>query len=401
MTIRGSEAQSPTVDCLRRYQAAIIDFGDLALSDIPLLDLFQEACENVAATVGIEHAKVLRFLPDEGDLLVAAGVGWKPGVVGHATLPASMPSPPGRAFLTGEAVAIDDLPNDASFEWSKLLREHGIRSLVNVPLKTAIARYGVLEIDGTEPHRFTDDCKVYLLGMAKLLASAVERRHAEEMARSAAAQAATAAAERELLLQELRHRVANNLQVVSGLLYKARTAAKTPHSKELIDSVMKRIEAMIDAHWQLSTADAASQSIPLAPYLTRLCAAMAQQHAPRIRIETEIADSDMAMDRAVTVGLIINEVVTNALKHAFPGEATGTVRVELATDAHQGEGALTVSDTGRGMADMRKAGMGLRLIDKLVGRVGGTVTRGETPGGGTQYRVRFPLAPGDHRGEGA
>jgi GAF domain-containing protein len=111
------------IDVVRRYQAEIVDFGQLALSEIELDTLFQSACERVATATGIQHVKILE--PDRATegLLIVAGVGWHPGVVGQVRLGIGMRSPPGHSFQTGEPVEIPDIAHDPNHEWSELLRE--------------------------------------------------------------------------------------------------------------------------------------------------------------------------------------------------------------------------------------------------------------------------------------
>src|SRR5690242_6309710 len=89
--------------------AIIAEFGARALEAVDLEALLQGACHAVATGLGVERAKVLEYRPAQDDLLVRAGVGWKPEVVGRATLGADWRSPAGRAFRSGDAVPIGDL----------------------------------------------------------------------------------------------------------------------------------------------------------------------------------------------------------------------------------------------------------------------------------------------------
>ena len=94
----------------------------------------------------------------------------------------------------------------------------------------------------------------------------------------------------------------------------------------------------------------------------------------------------------MTVGLTLNEILTNALKHAFPGEASGTLHVEFTPDPERNEGKLVVRDSGPGMGPPRMGGSGLRLISSLVDKLGGSIQRADNAGGGTRYELRFPLS---------
>ncbi|MBW3709912.1 hypothetical protein DTB58_40155, partial [Streptomyces griseus] len=92
----------------------------------------------------IKHVKVLCYRPDHGDLLIVAGVGWKPGVVGHTTFALDNASVAGRSMQTAAPVIVEDLPNDPEFRSHPSLREHGIVSLVNVPVRIDGRTWGVL-----------------------------------------------------------------------------------------------------------------------------------------------------------------------------------------------------------------------------------------------------------------
>ena len=116
----------------------------------------QHACAQISRVTHIKHTKVLRYRPRNGDLLIIAGVGWKPGVVGTATLPMDAASPPGRSIQTGAAVAVEDFANDTEFRVSPLLREHGIVALLNVPIMIDGQSWGVLEVDANKPRAFDE-----------------------------------------------------------------------------------------------------------------------------------------------------------------------------------------------------------------------------------------------------
>src|ERR687894_3208002 len=160
-----------------RRQALVTSFGARALGGGLDLDaLLAEAAAHAAAALRVERARVLQHRPDTDDLLVRAGVGWKEGVVGRATLPSGMASPPGRALRTGEAVSIADLRAAEGFEWSGLLRGHGVVSLLNVPVRVpGGAAWGVLEADAEAPRRFRREHRHFLLSLAGLLGAAIRR----------------------------------------------------------------------------------------------------------------------------------------------------------------------------------------------------------------------------------
>ena len=172
-----------------RRQALVTSFSARALGGGLDLDaLLAEAAAHAAAALRVERAKVLQHRPGADDLLVRAGIGWEPGVVGRATLPTGMASPPGRALLTGGAVAIEDVRMDEGFEWSALLRGHGVVALLNVPVRLPGGGvWGVLEADAEAPRRFRREHRHFLLSLAGLLGAAIRRLEMEAALRDSEA----------------------------------------------------------------------------------------------------------------------------------------------------------------------------------------------------------------------
>jgi hypothetical protein len=113
-------------DKLRRHIRIMVDIGRLAGEKSDLNSFLNQAVVRIARAVEIHHVKVLKYRPHTSDLLVVAGVGWKEGVVGTATLSADLRSPPGRAFQTAEPVNIKDLGAQQEYVHSALLKEHRI-----------------------------------------------------------------------------------------------------------------------------------------------------------------------------------------------------------------------------------------------------------------------------------
>ncbi len=138
-----------------QQQRLTAEFGQYAIRTRSISDLMQEATEVCARGLNSEFCKVLEFLPDEGDFIVRAGIGWKPGVVGHARAGADTASPAGYAYQTGEPVISNHLGGETRFRTPALLAEHGIRRAINVLIQGDEGRYGVLEVDSPTEGRFT------------------------------------------------------------------------------------------------------------------------------------------------------------------------------------------------------------------------------------------------------
>lgn len=372
---------------VRRYQVILNDFGRAASESKLLGALLHVACVQAARGIGIGHTKVMRYRPTKGDLLVEAGVGWKPGVVGHTTLGTDIASVAGRALQSRQPVQVDDLPNNPEFRYSPSLREHGIVSLLNVPVAVNAVVWGVLEVDSETPRHFSEDDTVFLNAMANILGLALEGMLNQKLAEDTAARAVGDLERQKMLMRELAHRDKNDFQMVISILLMQMSKQEDEQAVLGFKHAIDRVSAISMAHDQLAMRPD-QPTIDVAAYLEALCGNLEHRNEG-IRIETQLENVELTHERAVSLGLITNELVTNALKHAFPG-SKGTVRVEFMADQASGEGCLIVADDGVGMGAPRPGSSGLTLVRGLAQQVGGEIER-EPVERGTKFRLCFLL----------
>ncbi|TPG49288.1 PAS domain S-box protein [Roseomonas nepalensis] len=180
---------SQEVAALLRQQTTLARFGELALRSEDLDEILTESCRLVGEALGTDLAKVLELQADGRTLLVRAGVGWKPGVVGHTQTEADEDSSEGRALRTGGPVVSADLLQETRFTTPAFLHENGVRALVNVVIIGGKDRppYGVLEVDSRSPRQFDEDDISFLRTYANLLAAAVDRLRVLQETRRASA----------------------------------------------------------------------------------------------------------------------------------------------------------------------------------------------------------------------
>jgi two-component system, sensor histidine kinase PdtaS len=373
------------LDKVRRHIRILIDVGRIS-SEGQLEGLLNQTVLQVARAVEIDHVKILQYRRGSADLLVVAGLGWADGVVGNAVLPTDMRSAPGRAFQTGEPTTIRNLNQQDEYVASELLREHGIISLTNVPILIDGAAWGVLEVDSTVERDFSEDTTDFMTAVAALLGAFIGRLSRPD--NTAQLVAAAEAQKQHVLLREMQHRIKNNFQVVlsSISLQKRRYADAGVH--RALDHVASRINAISLAHDQLAHRND-GRVVRLSDYVRALCNSIRQQ-AEGIEINATCDALELSIDRAVPVGLILNEAATNSIKHAFGAEG-GRISVRLTGGVGYGEAMLVVSDNGRGIRDSGKeGGSGLKLIASLARQIGGTVEQ-ESSHQGTTTSLRFPL----------
>ncbi|MDB5675167.1 MAG: hypothetical protein JWM65_2149 [Sphingomonas bacterium] len=184
-------------------------------------------------------------------------------------------------------------------------------------------------------------------------------------------------ADRDLFLAEFDHRVKNNFTIVASLLDMQRRRAADPATAEALGAALTRVESIGRAHRHLYRSGQPGL-VEMRDYLGDLCATLSDALLLRggVVLECDVAEGALPRDRAVSIGLVINELVTNAAKHAFTGRETGTIAV--AFGPRPGGWVLTVSDNGSGIDAKAKpsadGGLGSRLIDAFARQAGGTIS---------------------------
>jgi PAS domain S-box-containing protein len=219
-----------------------------------------------------------------------------------------------------------------------------------------------------------------------------EREVAERSLREASEQLRRSLEDKNVLLREIHHRVKNNMQVVSSLLYLQSARVSDPGARRWLAESRDRVASMALVHEMLYASPGLAR-IDFGDYLGRLVHGLAGSWGPggRVELRQRVDDVALDVDTAVPLGLLINELVTNALKHASPGEHGGKVRVGLER-GEPGELVLTVEDDGAGLPDAvdveNPATLGLSLVRTLVDQLDGRLNVRRRPGAG--FTVRFP-----------
>jgi two-component sensor histidine kinase len=225
---------------------------------------------------------------------------------------------------------------------------------------------------------------------------AVERARAVDALRASEAALRRALAEREALLKELHHRVKNNLQVITSLLEMQAEKAGHPQALSSLAEARNRVGAIASMHELLYQSESFSE-IELSRYARRLVTQFVSFYQKDSLVSVSVVGDGISLDlaRAVPLGLLLNELVSNAFKHAFPGNTRGQIEIRL-IDA--GEGIrLQVADTGAGLPAgferRTSATLGLQLVHMLAKQLGGEVTFESR--GGTTADVYVPRRPRD------
>lgn len=165
---------------VRAYQQAVLSkLGQRALADMDLPMLMDKSVNITVKTLGVEYCKILELLPDGNSLILRAGVGWKEGLIGHATIGAGTDSQAGYTLLSDEPVIVKDLRTETRFSGPPLLHNHGIISGMSVIIGDINRPYGILGAHTGKQRTFTQDDVNFLQNIANILAAAIDRKQAE------------------------------------------------------------------------------------------------------------------------------------------------------------------------------------------------------------------------------
>jgi two-component sensor histidine kinase len=385
---------------LLRQQAAIAGFGSFALRRSDLTEILTEAARVCAEGLGVPFSKVCRYRETENDLLIEAGYGWRPGVIG-ATEKADSTCPQGRAFSTGEPSICNDLRKSKEFELPAFYAAHGVVSTVDVVIhvKDTDRPYGVLEIDNDVQHDYDQHDIDFLTGFANVLAEAVAtagrtavlQATIEKMRVMAKAQARLLD-QKKVLAEELQHRVRNNLHLVYGMLSRQLDDTADVAGRRGIKAIARRVSTLAQVYDHLLGTEMTSTT-DFGGYIKSLCRNLTElQGTPggRVTLTSDCETLMLDLDLVTALGIVVAELVTNSFDHAFPGgKGTTTVSVRrVAGDADMA--TMTISDDGKGFkakAEDKRHGLG--LVKRLVEQVRGTAKVESDRG--TIWTIRFPV----------
>lgn len=368
-----------------RQQELLSELGVLALRGADFIELLNHAARLTAEGLKAEYCKILEYIPAENRFVVRAGVGWDDGVVGVATIGADLASPAGFALHTGKPVISNHLENEQRFRTPELLLQHGIRRAMNVILQGDKTPFGVLEVDSKSEGEFSEHDLAFLQGAANILGMAIEQQRYQRQLR-------TALDRHQVLLKEVNHRVKNSLQLVAGMLHLQASAVGDPELSERLNQASSRIATVGSAYERLAY-NADDEEIDVAAYVGQLLDDLETTVAPcEIHFDAP-AEIRLATDRAILVALIVNELVLNAAKYAYPDHAGGSIWVQL-VQAGKRTFSISVRDEGVGLPagfdPATSKRLGTRLVTALSKQLNARQTRPSCPKG-TNFTLLVPM----------
>jgi PAS domain S-box-containing protein len=199
--------------------------------------------------------------------------------------------------------------------------------------------------------------------------------------------------EKDTLLKEIHHRVKNNLQIISSLLYLQGSSLRDPVARQALRESQDRVHSIGLVHEQLYRSSS-FRAIDFGEHLKELTANIAGSYGamnPRVRVETELESVAVDLDLAIPVSLIFNEILTNAFKHAFPGDRAGKIQVAFHRDGSDNT-ILRVSDDGVGLPDNldweNTPSLGLLIVRNLAAQIHGELYA-HSAAGVTTFQISF------------
>jgi PAS domain S-box-containing protein len=199
--------------------------------------------------------------------------------------------------------------------------------------------------------------------------------------------------EKEILLRELHHRVKNSFAIVTGIVGLEANRLDKPAMKDVLMDIRNRIGSLSNLYAILNH-EHEVKDIRLDHYLDQMSRSLTESYASEkglITMRMDLAEISIDVSRAISIGLIVNELLTNALKYAFPGSRKGSIGIELKQEG--GAATIVVSDNGVGLPsgfDMNKTkGLGLELVRLLTNQLDGTIAIESD--GETKFRISIPL----------
>jgi two-component system, sensor histidine kinase PdtaS len=376
-----------------RQQSLFGEFSRTALQTRDFRIILERATELCARGLDARFAKAMEFVADDQRLVVRAGFGWAPNAIENVSFALNDGSPAGYGFRKGQTVICNDLQSETRFQIPSLLANHGVKRAINVPIERGgqgAAFFGVLEVDSPDPGRFDQADADFLAGLAGLLGIAIERQQADTRLREALDYQA-------LLTREMSHRVKNSLTSVVGLLRVQSRSTPSDDVKRALEDAGSRVATIAQVHDHLGRGSRIG-FVDLADFMNEFCRRLqgtAGANVLRCRADPML----LSADHAVPLGLLINELVTNAVKHAYPGSSGP---VEISAREIEGWLHIDISDRGVGLPkdfdiEQSRASLGFKVITGLVRQLHGHLTVASNEPSGTHFRFELPILPGEGR----
>ena len=395
--ITGRKAAEQKIVHLSRVHAMLSGINTLIVRVRDRDELFAEACRIAVEAGGFRMSLIAMVDARDMKIVPVAWAGKDEALLSavrkllsEAELaPSTMVA---QAIRKKEAIVSNDSQKDARVLLGKSYTESAVRSIAILPLIVAAEAVGVLALYSSEVGFFRAEEMKLLTELADdiafslgIIRARAEREKADEALRASLN-------EKEALLKEVHHRVKNNMQVITSLLRLESNRIDHPVTRSVLKDMQNRIQAMAALHEAVYRSGNFSQ-VDLATYLKHLTGQLGRSMVAtpgQISFRLDLLSVGLDLDQAIPCGLIVNELVSNALKHGFPGGRPGEVRIEVGR-VDEEQLRLRITDSGIGISSdfeaIRAKSLGLQLVSDLARQLGGSLRVG--PGPAAEFEVVF------------
>ena len=372
----------------RRFQYILELTAQLSQEVRDLDALYEKILDFLGRTIDLVSASVQLLVEDHLKIVAFRGF-LEDEVVKELSFPLENPFPNARVVLERRSIALADIREafpHFSEEPEKYQSGH-IRSWLGVPMMLGDRVVGVITVDRAEVRPFTDEEGQLVTTFAAHVAAAINNA---QLYRDLARLAET----REFLLRELHHRVKNNMQLVSSILSLQGRSLKDHRAREVLREVQLRVRSLGLVHEALHEAVEVG-TIDLASYLRSVVNSVLSEYSVEAPLlpEFDVETVKVGVDVSVPLGLIVGEMVLNAVKHAYPNNGGGPLRVGLTVEDCRA--TLTVADEGTGLPEKvspeEPMSFGLSLLNALSQQLQGELSVERS--GGTAWSLDFSLKP--------
>jgi len=387
---------------LYQQQAGIAELGRLALVGTAPQDLMERAVALVASTLKPDYVRIMELLPDGKNLLLRAGIGWRPGLVGTAIVSAEN-TQAGYLIESNEDMVIEDFRTEKRFVRSRLLREHQVRSGIRAVIRGKNTPFGDLGAYVKRLRHFTEEDIVFMRAVANTLADAFIGHHADQEQEQTLRRLEEVDEARQRLLyrlsnivEEERKRIANDihdssLQVLAGLGMRLQLVAEKVDDPDQKKSLSEMSPALAEAGQRLRRLifDLRPDALELGlgPALRFYFEQTSTGVEPELVIDSRLSEEPLAETRLM-VYRACQEALNNVRKHARASRVTVSLE-----EAEDGIGVL-IHDDGIGFdvsAGSQPGHIGLVAMRERIQIAGGRFSISSMPGQGTTVQFWVPL----------
>ncbi|MEQ8897360.1 MAG: histidine kinase dimerization/phosphoacceptor domain -containing protein [Roseovarius sp.] len=264
--------------------------------------------------------------------------------------------------------------------------------VITMLLSALFAWYFVLPVNQSFTFEIGSDGPRVFVNVLSGFAIVALAEYYRRVVRQAVSTRDTLAEDRKLLLQEIDHRVKNKFAMVAGLVRIEARSAGSDEARQALNRLLGRVDSIAKVHEALYRDEDGDSRVDMRAYLSLLCNSLRDGVVTQdgIQVVTDLRPVDLPRDKAIAVGLVVNELFTNAVKHAFKGRESGEIRVLL--DQEGSALVVTVADDGVGMdgAETREGSLGQGLLQNFAESAEGELEYPATETG-TCVRLRIPM----------